>query len=103
MHLQFKFEVSKKNQWNEKKLMKYTKKSLNIPKFEQEVWNNVGTHKKKIREKNKKQKKFPECLSWLSGKGLFPECKTHSTRGSHHFPLVPSFSTREKGAFPESF
>ena len=54
----------------------------------------MGRHKKKFGAKKQKTKKnFPECIPWLSRKGLFPECKTHSTRGSHHFPRVPSFCT----------
>jgi len=56
MNLQFKFEVCKKNQGNKKKLMKYTKKSLNFPKFKQEVLNNVRKASEKIEQKNKKIK-----------------------------------------------
>jgi hypothetical protein len=36
-----------KNQQNEKKLMKYTKKIQNDPNFEQEVSNDVGWLQKK--------------------------------------------------------
>jgi len=71
MHLQFKFEVCKKNSTKRKKLTKYTKKSQNCPKFEQGVLNNVRRPHKKMGQK--KQKK----ISW--------QCETrprNSIRGS---------------------
>jgi hypothetical protein len=44
-----------KNSMKQKKLMKYTKKSQNYPKFEQGVINDVGRpHKKKEQKKQKK-------------------------------------------------
>jgi hypothetical protein len=46
MHLQFKFEVCRNIQQNEKKLTKYTKIIQTYPKFDQEVSNNVGRPKK---------------------------------------------------------
>ena len=55
MHLQFKFEVCKKIQRNEKKLTKYNKISQNCPKYEHAVLNNVGRpHKKNEVKKQKK-------------------------------------------------
>jgi len=63
-----------KNSRKQKKLMKYTKKKFKFSQFEQEVLNNVRKASEKNREKNKKIKILPECLSWLSGKRPFPEC-----------------------------
>ena len=81
--------------------MKYNKNSQNYPKFEHGVLNNVGRpHKKNEAKKQKKQKIFPECLSWHSGKaasspsalfwhsgkGLFPECQErHSGKNFFKF------------------
>ena len=74
MHLQFKFEVCKKNSTKRKKLTKYNKKSQNCPKFEQGVLNNVGRPHKKMRQKKTIKKFFPECLPWHSTKRSFAEC-----------------------------
>ena len=64
MHLQFKFEVCKKNSTKRKKLTKYNKKSQNCPKFEQTVSNNVGRpHKKNEVKKTKKTKILPRVPS----------------------------------------
>jgi hypothetical protein len=47
MHLQFKFEVCKKNSSKQKKLKKYKRKIQTHPKFRKGVSNNVGRTQKK--------------------------------------------------------
>ena len=92
MHLQFKFEVCKKNSAKRKKLTKYNKKSQNCPKFEQAVLNNVGRPHKK--NEVKKKKFFPECLPWYSGKRPFSE---------QPLPRVSCSDTQERASSPSVF
>jgi hypothetical protein len=51
---------------------------------------------KKIWQKNKKNKYFPECLALALGEGdLFPECLVPGTRGRDLFPECLLPGTRE--------
>ena len=100
MHLQFKFEVCKKNSTKRKKLTKYNKKSQIYPKFEHGVLNNVGRPHKKNEAKKTKTKKFlPRVPSLALGEGsLFPECIVLAL-GKGPLPRVPGKALGEEFLF----
>ena len=76
MHLQFKFEVYKKNSTKQKKLTKYTKKSQNCPKFEQGVLNNVRRPHKKNEAKKQKKNSSPSAFPGTRQRGPLPSAMT---------------------------
>jgi hypothetical protein len=77
----------------QKKLMKYTKKSENCPKFEQGVINNVGRPHKKIgHKKNKNLSRVPELGT--RGRGTSPSARTG------HSGKPANFLARARSAQP---